>query len=86
MTNSTTLAVAQLGPINPGESRESVVSRLCALLQGAADAGANIVTFPELALTTFFPRTWVEEQEDISSSSPRCPAPPLSRSSTSPSS
>ena len=65
MKNTTTLAVAQLGPINSGESRESVVSRLCTLMQGAADAGANIVTFPELALTTFFPRTWVEEQEDI---------------------
>jgi predicted amidohydrolase len=49
-------AGAQMGPIARNEPREEVVSRLCALLRRAAAFGATFVSFPELALTTFFPR------------------------------
>lgn len=65
MRNTMMLAVAQLGPVNSEDSRESIVARLCTLLRDAADAGAKLVTFPELALTTFFPRTWMEDDADI---------------------
>ena len=58
-------AVAQLGPIHLADSRASVVKRLCALLREAHGRGARFVVFPELALTTFFPRWWMEDQREI---------------------
>lgn len=59
------LAVAQVGGIQPNESKSAVVSRLIALLDNAADAGASFVVFPELTLTTFFPRYWSDELSDM---------------------
>src|SRR5581483_7946791 len=58
-------AVAQLGPIHLADSRAAVVKRLCALLREAHGAGAKFVVLPELALTTFFPRYWMEDQREI---------------------
>ena len=59
------LAVAQLGPIHLADTREEVVKRLLALLHEAHARSAAFVVFPELALTTFFPRYWMAEQEEI---------------------
>lgn len=61
MTRVVTVAAAQMGPIGRDETRAEVVARLIAMLDEAADAGADLVVFPELALTTFFPRWWTEE-------------------------
>jgi N-carbamoyl-D-amino-acid hydrolase len=58
-------AVAQLGPIHLADSRASVVRRLMALLREAHGSGARFVVFPELALTTFFPRWWMTDQAEI---------------------
>jgi N-carbamoyl-D-amino-acid hydrolase len=58
-------AVAQLGPIHLADSRASVVDRLIALLREAHGRGARFVVFPELALTTFFPRWWMTDQAEI---------------------
>jgi len=58
-------AVAQLGPIHRADSREAVVKRLCELLREAHGAGATFVVFPELALTTFFPRWWMTDQNEV---------------------
>ena len=58
---SVTVAAAQLGPIAKDESRPAVVERLRAMLRDAAAAGAELVVFPELALTTFFPRWFTED-------------------------
>ena len=60
MTRIITVGAAQLGPIQKNHDRQSVVKRLIALLQQAHAAGCDIVVFPELALTTFFPRWFVE--------------------------
>ncbi|MBP0483536.1 N-carbamoyl-D-amino-acid hydrolase [Sagittula salina] len=49
-------ACAQLGPIARDEPRSSAVARLCAMMQEAYERGARVVVFPELALTSFFPR------------------------------
>jgi hypothetical protein len=57
-----TVAAAQLGPIGRAESRTSVIGRLLELLHAANGRGAQLVVFPELALTTFFPRWWEEDQ------------------------
>ncbi|MBG9387653.1 N-carbamoyl-D-amino-acid hydrolase [Caenimonas aquaedulcis] len=59
------LAVAQLGPIHLADSRESVVQRLLAMMREAKARQADFVVFPELALTTFFPRYWMEEAEAV---------------------
>ncbi|MEZ5217643.1 MAG: N-carbamoyl-D-amino-acid hydrolase [Ilumatobacteraceae bacterium] len=61
MTRVITIAAAQLGPIAKDDSRAEVVERLVALLRQAAHHGVELVVFPELALTTFFPRWWVED-------------------------
>src|SRR5260370_32074483 len=65
MTRVLTVAAAQLGPVHRADTRESVVARLVALLRQAHQAGAKLVVFPELALTTFFPRRWMEDQREI---------------------
>src|SRR5438067_11820333 len=36
-----------------------------ALMRAAHAAGARFVVFPELALTTFFPRYWMTDQKEI---------------------
>lgn len=59
------IAGAQLGAIQKAESRESVVTRMIALLNEAASKGADMVVYPELALTTFFPRWYMEDQAEI---------------------
>jgi hypothetical protein len=50
------VAGAQMGPVARGETRASVIERLLVMLRDAAARGAQLVVFPELALTTFFPR------------------------------
>ena len=56
-----TVAAAQLGPIQRSDDRASVVLRLISLLRQAHDKKAQLVVFPELALTTFFPRWFVND-------------------------
>lgn len=59
------IAVAQLGPIHLADSRAAVVKRLIELLREAKGRGAKFVVFPELALTTFFPRYWMTEEDAV---------------------
>lgn len=61
------IAVAQLGPIARNDARTKTVARLCDMLKDAASRGAKWVTFPELALTTFFPRWELEDPAEIRS-------------------
>ena len=65
MSRKLRAAVAQLGPIHLADSREAVVKRLLSLLREAHGSGARFVVFPELALTTFFPRWWMTDQAEI---------------------
>ena len=65
MPRSLPLAVAQLGPIARDETRESAIKRMIALLRKADDAGSKLIVFPELALTSFFPRWYFEDQADV---------------------
>lgn len=64
MTRIVTVAAAQLGPIQRSDDRVDVVGRLISLLHEAADAGCDLVVYPELALTTFFPRWFVDDITD----------------------
>ena len=60
MTRRLTVAAAQLGPIQKAEGRDVSVGRMVRLMERAHQRGVEVVVFPELALTTFFPR-WYEE-------------------------
>ena len=48
-------------------SRRDVVERLIAHLREAKRMGCELVVFPELTLTTFFPRWWMTDQAEIDS-------------------
>jgi N-carbamoyl-D-amino-acid hydrolase len=61
MSRIVTVAAAQMGPIQRDHPREAVVERLIGLLQQGGDNGCDLVVFPELALTTFFPRWYVDD-------------------------
>ncbi len=56
-----TVAAAQMGPVQREHTRAQVVQRLIAMLHEAHAMGAELVVFPELALTTFFPRWFVDD-------------------------
>ena len=56
MPRVVTVAAAQLGPIQRAEPRSAAVGRMVRLMERAHARGVQVVVFPELALTTFFPR------------------------------
>ena len=61
MARNLHVAAAQLGPIQKTDDRKTVVIRLINLLREAHSKKAELVVFPELALTTFFPRWFVDD-------------------------
>ncbi|KAL1900492.1 hypothetical protein Sste5346_002213 [Sporothrix stenoceras] len=72
MPRTIIVAAAQMGPIaheatNPGgpQSREPAMARMLKLLEDAAAQGAQLVVFPELALTTFFPRAMLTDAAEV---------------------
>jgi N-carbamoyl-D-amino-acid hydrolase len=62
MPRLVTVAAAQLGAIHKADSRGSVVARMVALMDQAKARGADFIVYPELALTTFFPRWYHEDR------------------------
>ncbi len=54
-----------MGPNQKADSREAIVARMLALLEEAGRAGCTMVVYPELALTTFFPRWYMEDQAEV---------------------
>ena len=56
MSRIITVGAAQLGPIQKAEPRAAAVDRMVRLMERAHRRGVELVVFPELALTTFFPR------------------------------
>ncbi|MDI6908568.1 N-carbamoyl-D-amino-acid hydrolase [Nocardioides sp.] len=78
MSKDLTLAVAQVGGISIDEDRTSVVTRLVALLREAKMLGADLVVFPELTLTAFFPRYHRDDVSDMDGYFERSmPSPPV---------
>src|SRR3954463_6215076 len=59
------VAAAQLGPIQRAEGRDVVIKRMLALMDEAKGKGADLIVYPELSLTTFFPRWYVEDQAEV---------------------
>ena len=62
MARIVTVAAAQLGPIQKAENRASVVARMIKLMEEAKTKGATFIVYPEMALTTFFPRFYEEDR------------------------
>ncbi len=58
------VAAAQMGPIQRAEGRDVVVRRMIALMTEAKSKGADLIVYPELALTTFFPRWYHEDRSE----------------------
>ena len=65
MSRALTFGAAQLGPIARAESREDVVARLLEMMREGHSRGCDVIVYPELALTTFFPRWFFEDQDEI---------------------
>ena len=65
MSRQFIVAGAQLGPIARDESRSAAVARMCRLMRTAHARGARLVVFPELALTTFFPRWSIDDPGEL---------------------
>ncbi len=65
MSRVVTVGAAQLGPVEPEHSRSDAVARMIELLRDAAGMSCDLVVFPELALTTFFPRWYMEDQAEV---------------------
>jgi predicted amidohydrolase len=59
------VAIGQLGPISRNETRRQVVARLCALMREASHMGCDLIVYPELALTTFFPRWFMPDEAEV---------------------
>jgi predicted amidohydrolase len=64
MARIVTVAAAQLGPIQRAEPRSVAIERMIRLLERAHARGVEVVVFPELALTTFFPRHYFEDRSE----------------------
>ncbi len=56
MPRYVTVAAAQMGPNNEGASREEIVERMLVLLERATREGVELIAYPEMALTTYFPK------------------------------
>src|SRR5438034_9892246 len=56
MARNVTVAAAQMGPNNESAGREEIVERMLALLDQAKQQGVELIAYPEMALTTYFPK------------------------------
>ena len=77
------VAAAQMGPNNEGTSREEIVERMLALLDLAIQDQVELIAYPEMALTTYFPKKirtdfdqFFENEVPPRRSSPCCGVPP----------
>jgi N-carbamoyl-D-amino-acid hydrolase len=59
------VAAAQMGAIQRADSRQAVVKRMLDLLDEAKGRRSDLVVYPELALTTFFPRWYMTDPTEI---------------------
>ena len=65
MSRKLVIGAAQMGPIARADSRAAVVDRQLALLEKAHARGCGLVVYPELCLTTFFPRFDLHDRSEM---------------------
>jgi len=75
------VAAAQLGAINEGTSREEMVDRMLALMEQAIREQVQILAYPELALTPYFPKRIRDDYDQFFETEvpPKCLEPLLRR-------
>ena len=61
------VGAAQMGPIARADTRRQTVKRHIELLRQAKSRGCDLLVFPELAFTTFFPRWYIEDEAELES-------------------
>lgn len=67
MSRHLVVAAGQLGPITRNEQRSVVVKRMIELMRQARSAGCTLIVYPEMALTTFFARWYMEDEAELDS-------------------
>ncbi|WP_254277224.1 N-carbamoyl-D-amino-acid hydrolase [Halomonas sp. 3H] len=65
MSRKLIVGAAQLGPIARQDTRRQAVNRMVELMRQAHARGVKLVVFPELALTTFFPRWYFDDPAEV---------------------
>jgi predicted amidohydrolase len=65
MARQVKVAAAQMGPINEGSSRDEVVDRMLVLLEQAITEQVELIAYPEMALTTYFPKRIREDYDQF---------------------
>lgn len=65
MARKIRVAAAQVGSVHYDADRLQTLNRLIQLLKDAASRGAQIVLFPEITFTTFFPRHLFSSQAEL---------------------
>ena len=65
MSRKIRIAAAQMGPVHLRDSREHCVTRMIEMMREAHATGCKVIVFPELALSSFFARHWMETQTEI---------------------
>ncbi|WP_373182976.1 N-carbamoyl-D-amino-acid hydrolase [Halomonas campaniensis] len=65
MSRKLIVGAAQLGPITRQDTRRQAVNRMIELMRQAHARGVKLVVFPELALTTFFPRWYFDDPAEV---------------------
>jgi predicted amidohydrolase len=56
MPRQVKVAAAQMGPNNEGTPRDAIVERMLGLLEQAVREDVEVLVYPEMALTTYFPK------------------------------
>jgi predicted amidohydrolase len=67
MARKIVIAAAQLGPIHASTLRLEVISRMLVLMSRAHAQNAKLIVYPEIAFTTFFPRTLFTDPQELES-------------------
>ena len=62
-----TVGGAQMGPVARSDQKARTVARMIDLMRQAHARGCDLVVYPELALTTFFPRWLIEDEAELDS-------------------
>jgi predicted amidohydrolase len=78
------VAAAQMGPNQEGTPREAIVARMLSLAEQAAAEGVEILAYPEMALTPYFPKRIRDDVEQFFDAEvpPRGLEPVLARART----
>ena len=65
MSRIVRVAAAQMGPVSKNDAKPKTVARMVGLMREAHSLGADLVVFPELALTAFFTKWYIADEAEL---------------------